>query len=86
MHWLILLFCHRVLIVGESISSNNFQGVLPSGTKLDDLLSKANETLCSVYSELPIYDRIIPVLLKEGIDKLSDACHLTPGSPIVIEY
>lgn len=30
-------------------------------------------------SEMPNYDVLIPVLLKEGIDQLPNHCKLTPG-------
>ena len=36
--------------------------------------------LKEVYSELPSYDRIIPALLRGGIDGARDACHLTAGT------
>lgn len=31
-------------------------------------------------SEMPSYDAIIPVLMKEGIDELPNHCKLTPGT------
>lgn len=37
-------------------------------------------TLCALpSSEMPNYDVLIPVLLKEGIDQLPNHCKLTPG-------
>lgn len=45
-------------------------------------LSKANDILRAVYSQLPTYDRIIPALLEHGIDELATHCYLTPGIPV----
>ncbi|EGD83445.1 DNA ligase 1 [Salpingoeca rosetta] len=38
--------------------------------------------LKTVYCELPNYDYIIPILLEEGIDALSEKCGITPGIPM----
>lgn len=39
-------------------------------------------TLKSVYSELPVYEHIVPAILKHGIFSLEEHCHMTPGIPI----
>ncbi|XP_069564971.1 DNA ligase 1 isoform X2 [Brachyistius frenatus] len=38
--------------------------------------------LKQTYCEMPNYDILVPVLLKEGIDQLPNHCKLTPGVPL----
>ncbi|XP_073346560.1 DNA ligase 1 [Pagrus major] len=38
--------------------------------------------LKQTYCEMPNYDVLLPVLLKEGIDQLPNHCKLTPGVPL----
>jgi DNA ligase-1 len=45
----------------------------------DATLAKASATMKQVYSELPTYEQIIPVLLEHGIDRLEEFCQMTPG-------
>ena len=35
-----------------------------------------------IFSECPNYGKVIPVLLKEGIDAVAEQCKLTPGIPL----
>ncbi|KAJ3595399.1 hypothetical protein NHX12_004703 [Muraenolepis orangiensis] len=45
-------------------------------------LEKKSLILKQTYCEMPNYDVILPVLLKEGIDQLPNHCKLTPGVPL----
>ncbi|KAL6053522.1 tRNA ligase [Balamuthia mandrillaris] len=54
-----------------------------SDTKLQQQLIQATETLKAVYSEMPNYDVLLPVLLKErDISAWPTHCHLTPSVPV----
>jgi DNA ligase-1 len=51
--------------------------------KLADALLNAKNVVSSVYSEVPTYDRIVPILLEEnGLNYLAEKCFLTPGVPV----
>uniref|UniRef100_A0A8C5ASC6 DNA ligase n=1 Tax=Gadus morhua TaxID=8049 RepID=A0A8C5ASC6_GADMO len=45
-------------------------------------LEEKSLILKQTYCEMPNYDVILPVLLKEGIDELPKHCKLTPGVPL----
>ncbi|KAH9326304.1 hypothetical protein KI387_006482 [Taxus chinensis] len=45
-------------------------------------LEEAGKILKHTYSVLPIYDKIIPALLKEGVCKLPEVCKFTLGVPV----
>lgn len=53
-------------------------GKVPSTTEME----QAEAALKTVYSELPSYDVIIPVMLEHGILKLRENCKLRPGVPL----
>ncbi|KAJ3488259.1 hypothetical protein NLI96_g2977 [Meripilus lineatus] len=50
--------------------------------KITARLEEGSNIIKSVYSELPSYDLVIPALLESGIQKLREACKLTPGIPL----
>jgi DNA ligase 1 len=45
-------------------------------------LTGAEETVKAVFSELPSYDIVVPVLLHSGWRNLREECKLTPGVPL----
>jgi DNA ligase-1 len=53
-----------------------------SGDKLVTKLAEAAEIIRAVFTEMPSYDMIVPVLIEHGIEALPDHCHLTPGIPL----
>ncbi|OCB86086.1 DNA ligase I [Sanghuangporus baumii] len=53
-----------------------------SQDKLVSRLEQGANILKAVYSELPSYDEVVPVLLESGIDHLQEKCKLKPGIPL----
>ena len=49
---------------------------------LDEKYNEAVAIIKSVYSELPSFDSIIPVIINHGIFELPHHCKLTPGIPL----
>lgn len=56
----------------QSRSSDGFKKKLETATLI----------LKTTYCECPNYDKIIPVLMSKGIDKLPEECQITPGVPL----
>ncbi|GJD08444.1 DNA ligase 1 [Galdieria sulphuraria] len=51
--------------------------------EMDSIVKEATATLNAVYSQLPMWDRIIPVLIQnKSTQGLEDHCRLTPGVPV----
>lgn len=65
-------FPPEVINAAKNVSSQTFK------SRLDEEASIIKTTYC----ECPNYDKIIPVLLKEGVKALPDHCHITPGVPL----
>ncbi|XP_041362593.1 DNA ligase 1-like [Gigantopelta aegis] len=62
----------EVLDAGKGMSSETLK------KKMDEAALIIKTTYC----ELPNYDAIVPVLLKEGLQELPTRCMLTPGIPL----
>ena len=68
-----------VALAHASVLSRNKK---KSRSDLEQELTEATAILKQVYSELPTYEKIVPVLLENGVVKLEEKCKLTPGIPL----
>jgi DNA ligase-1 len=50
--------------------------------EMEASLAKAAATVKQVYSEVPTYEKMVPVLLDHGIDRIEEFCKMTPGPSI----
>merc|ERR1712223_1591232 len=66
------LYPPEILIAFKDATSDKFKEAL-EGPALK---------LKTAYCECPCYDKMIPMLLKEGIDGVAKSCKLTPGIPL----
>jgi len=71
-----------LMSIGQAIVMSENMGKRKPKERLESEITKAIETIKSVYSELPSYDIIIPALLRNGINDLVSICKLTPGIPL----
>ncbi|CAN4119414.1 unnamed protein product [Withania somnifera] len=52
----------------------------PAG--LDSPLEEAAKIVKQVYSVIPVYEKIVPALLADGVWKLPETCSFSPGVPV----
>lgn len=71
----VLVAVSRAVQAHEAESSGN---KMPS----TEQMVEGENIFKSVYSELPAYEVIIPVMLEHGLSKLPEMCKLSPGIPI----
>lgn len=62
----------EILDASKKMSSDSFKQMYDENALI----------LKTTYCECPNYDKIVPVLLKEGIKELSNKCKITPGIPM----
>ncbi|KAF1816921.1 ATP-dependent DNA ligase [Eremomyces bilateralis CBS 781.70] len=65
-------------VVFHEITTANDGKKVPS----TEQLAQGERTLKTVYSELPSYEVIIPMILQHGLGNLQDNCRLQPGVPL----
>lgn len=68
------------VVEGEERVLNASQGVHPDRFK--ERVEKSALAIKTVFAELPSYDRILPIMLAEGVEGMSAACGITPGIPM----
>ncbi|XP_047497855.1 LOW QUALITY PROTEIN: DNA ligase 1-like [Penaeus chinensis] len=68
---------------GQKYPPNIINAGKTIGSKqLKKQFEKYGTILSTIYNEFPSYDKIIPILLTEGIEELPKYCSLTPGIPL----
>ncbi|XP_050204842.1 DNA ligase 1 [Mercurialis annua] len=65
--------------LGQAAVFSEKHGTAPS---VQSPLDEAAKIVKQVYSVLPVYDRIVPVLLNDGVWNLTKTCSFTPGVPV----
>lgn len=70
----ICALAHAIVLTSEKFTKIN--------ADVEAKMARANEIIRSVYSEVPSYDIIIPVLLKSGVEQLQKEVYLRPGLPV----
>ncbi|CAG2111169.1 unnamed protein product [Medioppia subpectinata] len=68
--------------ITQAVIMTNNEKLKRGSDKFKTQLADASLILKTAYSECPNYDKIIPVMLKEGIEALPTHCQLTPGIPL----
>ena len=66
----------------QAVVLHNNPKLKRSSDKFKNEVANASHILKTTYSECPNYDKIVPVLLKEGFEELPKHCQLTPGIPL----
>ncbi|KNA23525.1 hypothetical protein SOVF_024140 [Spinacia oleracea] len=64
--------------LGQAAVYSEEQSKPPSDIQLEE----AGKIVKEVYSVVPVYDKIVPALLHDGVWNLSKTCNFTPGVPI----
>ncbi len=84
---ILISLAHALILTPPSDLSEDERMVDLRSTKISDndvalKLEEAVKIIKRAYSELPCYDEMIPVVLKEGISNLPNYCKPRPGIPL----
>ncbi|KAL3480715.1 hypothetical protein BJX99DRAFT_254382 [Aspergillus californicus] len=71
-----------VLVAIAQAVVNHESALKGEKTPSADKLAEGEAILKTVYSELPAYEVVVPVMLEHGLQNLRDHCKLQPGIPI----